>query len=200
MLPPQYRIDYETVFAAADPEDSENIADFLQMQLPAEWRKTYLATAEHQAKLVDFRCGSFEYICDLYSQLEACGEVPFNQTIQDRVVAVAGTSANAARRRAGRRWWSDTQEFLEERDLGHFIARSIGGGLDVNVFLQERNLNRGWSPQGKVYRQMERYCSEQPGTFCFSRPIYTDGSSIPRWLEFGLLRTDRTLWVEVFDN
>ena len=80
------------------------------------------------------------------------------------------------------------------------MARSIGGGLDVNVFLQERNLNRGWSPQGKVYRQMERYCAEQPGTFCFSRPIYTDGSSIPRWLEFGLLRTDRTLWVEVFDN
>jgi hypothetical protein len=25
-------------------------------------------------------------------------------------------------------------------------------------------------------------------------------SSVPRWLEFGLLKADQTLWVEVFDN
>jgi hypothetical protein len=68
------------------------------------------------------------------------------------------------------------------------------------VFSQERRLNRGWSPQGKLYRQMETYCYEQPGTFCFSRPVYADGSSVPRWLEFGLLKSDQTLWVEVFDN
>jgi hypothetical protein len=94
-----------------------------------------------------------------------------------------------------------TEEFLgTERDKGHYMAHCIGGGLDVNVFSQERRLNRGWSPQGKVYRQMETYCYEQPGTFCFSRPVYADGSSVPRWLEFGLLKADQTLWVEVFDN
>ena len=73
----------------------------------------------------------------------------------------------------------------------------IGGGQDVNVFSQERRLNRGRSPQGKIYRQMETYCYEQPGTFCFSRPIYVDGLNIPRWLEFGLLKADQTLWVEI---
>lgn len=47
---------------------------------------------------------------------------------------------------------------------------------------------------------MEKYCREQEGTFCFSRPIYCDGSNVPRWLEFGVLKSDGTLWVEVFDN
>jgi len=81
------------------------------------------------------------------------------------------------------------------------MAHSIGGGLDVNLFSQERQLNRGWSQQGKIYRQMEKYCYEQEGTFCFSRPVYADGSNVPRWLvEFGVLKTDATLWVEVFEN
>jgi hypothetical protein len=35
---------------------------------------------------------------------------------------------------------------------------------------------------------------------CFSRPIYADGSNVPWWLEFGLLKVDHTLWVELFDN
>jgi hypothetical protein len=34
--------------------------------------------------------------------------------------------------------------------------------------------------------------------FCFSRPVYADSSSIPRWLEFGVLKGDQTFWVEVF--
>jgi hypothetical protein len=70
----------------------------------------------------------------------------------------------------------------------------------VNVFSQERRLNRGWSLPGKIYRQMETYCHQRPGTFCFSRPVYEDGSNVPRWLEFGLLKEDETFWVETFDN
>ena len=80
------------------------------------------------------------------------------------------------------------------------MAHAIGGGLEVNVFSQDRDLNRGRSEQGKLYREMEKYCYTHPGTFCFSRPVYADGSSVPRWLEFGLLRDDGSLWVEVFDN
>jgi hypothetical protein len=158
----------------------------------------------HATNIVRFQFRTFEYICDLYSELEAMGEVPYDQTIEDRVVAVIGTSARAEERRNASRsrgWVGPTEEFLgTERDKGHFMAHCIGGGLDVNVFSQERRLNRGWSPQGKIYRQMENYCYQQPGTFCFSRPIYADGSGVPRWLEFGLLRADHTLWVELFDN
>jgi hypothetical protein len=58
-----------------------------------------------------------------------------------------------------------------QRDDGHFMARSIGGGLNVNLFSQDRLLNRGWSSQGNIYRRMEKYCRDQQGTLCFSRPF-----------------------------
>jgi hypothetical protein len=47
---------------------------------------------------------------------------------------------------------------------------------------------------------MEIYRQGHPGTFCFSRAIYTDGSSVPQWIEFGIFKDDESLWVEVFDN
>lgn len=70
----------------------------------------------------------------------------------------------------------------------------------MNVFSQNRELNRGVSEQGKTYRQMEKYCFENPGIFCFARPIYADTTSVPRWLEFGLIKQDGSVWVEVFEN
>lgn len=88
-------------------------------------------------------------------------------------------------------------------DKGHFIAHSIGGAVDraeINIFTQRRDLNRGWSEEGKTFRAMEEYCLERPGTFCFARPLYSDGSSRPTFLEFGLCKSDGTLWVERFDN
>src|SRR5947209_6594094 len=42
-------------------------------------------------------------------------------------------------------------------DRGHFVAHTAGGPMDMNLFPQRRDLNRGWSAQGKQYRLMERY-------------------------------------------
>jgi len=204
VLPPQYKIDYASLLSTVQQESATNLPLFLQQQLPLQWRDVYQATIPRPTNIAHFRLRTFEYICDLYSEMEILGEVPFDQTIEDRVIAVLGTSARTEERRDSsriRRWGAPTDELLSAyRDKGHFMAHCIGGGLDVNLFPQERRLNRGWSPQGKTYRQMETYCYEQPGTFCFSRPIYVDGSSVPRWLEFGLLKTDLTFWVEIFEN
>lgn len=201
-LPLQHVIDYESLLSSLP--DGANVVQFLRDELPFRWRDVYVSSVAHSTNLVRFHFRTFEYICDLYSELEATGEVPYDQRIEDRVVAVIGTSARAEERRDASRsrgWVGPTEELLgTERDKGHFMAHCIGGGLDVNVFSQERRLNRGWSFQGKIYSQMENYCYQQSGTFCFSRPIYADGSSVPRWLEFGVLKTDETLWVEVFDN
>ncbi len=202
MLPSRYAIDYEAVLSAAREQSAVNTALVLRKRLPSVWREVYLSTISHEPNLVRFRHRTFEYICDLYSQLEATGSVPYDQTISDRVIGVFGTSSRAEQSRNTRRVRIELSEELEgaQRDDGHFMARSIGGGLDVNLFSQDRLLNRGWSSQGKIYRRMEKYCREQEGTFCFSRPVYDDGSNVPRWLEFGVLKSDETLWVEVFDN
>jgi hypothetical protein len=199
-----FAINYEALLLEARGQSAAGIVSYLRHRLPALWRDLYMATAGHQTNLVRLPFRSFEYICDIYSDLEALGQVPYDQTIEDRVVGVLGTSSSAPEKRGSSRirgWGEPPEELVgTERDKGHFMAHCIGGGLDVNVFSQDRRLNRGWSPQGKLFRQMETYCYRQPGTFCFSRPIYADGSSVPRWLEFGLLKTDLTLWVEVFEN
>lgn len=204
VLPVQHAMDYENVLSFGWEYHATELGQFLQRELPFKWRETYVASLSRATNIVRFKFRNFEYICDSYSELEATGEVPFDQTIEDRVVAVIGKSSCASEKRDASRtsgWLGTSEELLgTERDRGHFMAHCIGGGLDVNVFSQERRLNRGWSEQGKLYRQMENYCYERPGTLCFSRPIYADDSSIPRWLEFGLLKSDRTLWVEVFDN
>jgi hypothetical protein len=202
MILSKYSIDYEAVLSEARAHGATNPALILQERLPSIWRDAYVKTVTHEPNLVRFRCRTFEYICDVYSQLEMTGAVPYDQTIADRVIGVLGKSSRAQQDRDVRRMRIElAEEFAgTERDDGHFMAHCIGGGLELNVFSQERHLNRGWSRQGKIYRKMEDYCYQQPGTFCFSRPIYADGSNVPRWLEFGLLKADHNLWVELFDN
>jgi hypothetical protein len=203
-LPPRFRIDYRRLGRSARAGSiSEMIAD-LRLRLPTLWQRAYTAAASHTPNIIHVEYGTFDYICDSYSEMEALGEVAFDQRVRDRVVGVLGISLPMRGRRRGSlpKGWVEHPEEVDSsaRDKGHFIAHAIGGGLDMNVFSQARDLNRGLSEQGKVYRLMERYCYENAGTFCFSRPVYDDATSIPRWVEFGLLRDDGSLWVEVFEN
>jgi hypothetical protein len=199
-----YAINYSRLCRSARAETVPALVGFLRKQLPVKWIEAYAAKTSHVVNVVKLKRGTFEYYCDLYSGLEALGEVPFDQRIRDRVIGILGTSAprRGPRRGSLRNGCLDLPEELvhSPRDKGHFIAHSIGGGLDVNVFLQDRKLNRGLSEAGRLYREMERYCLMNPGTFCFSRPVYADTTSVPRWLEFGLIKQDGSYWVEVFDN
>jgi len=85
-------------------------------------------------------------------------------------------------------------------DKGHFLGHAIGGILDINLFPQRRELNRGWSPEGKRFRSMERYVAKHPGTFFYHRPLYDDKTWIPQYLEYGVLIEDTTWWVDTFRN
>ena len=203
-LPPQSRIDYRRLRKAATAGSINDVIADLRVRLPAQWQRVYTATASDTPNIIHVEYGTFDYICDSYSGMEALGEVAFDQRVRDRVVGVLGISLPMRGRRRGslpKNWVEHPGEVDSGgRDKGHFIAHAIGGGLDMNIFSQARGLNRGISEQGKVYRLMERYCYDNVGTFCFSRPVYDDAASIPRWVEFGLLRDDGSLWVEVFEN
>lgn len=203
MLPPEYAIDYIWLCNLAEANSVQSFARYLRAYLPIKWREVYAATTSHVTNIVRLRRCTFEYFCDSYSGLEALGEVPFDQRIPDRVIGALGISVpTRGPRRGSQNGFPGLPEELSpyNRDNGHFMAHSIGGGLDVNVFSQDRDLNRGVSEDGKIYRQMEKYCFANSGTFCFSRPIYADTTSVPKWLEFGLIKADGGLWVQVFDN
>jgi hypothetical protein len=85
-------------------------------------------------------------------------------------------------------------------DKGHFLGHASGGELDINLFPQRRELNRGWSEEGKEFRRMERYVAQHLGTFFYHRPIYDDETWVPRLLEYGVLEEDVRWEVKTFAN
>ncbi len=85
-------------------------------------------------------------------------------------------------------------------DKGHFIAHYSGGPIDINLFPHRRDINRGWSREGKRYREMENFVGKNPGVFVFSRPVYKDFSCCPYSLEYGYCDKDLNFTVEQFSN
>jgi hypothetical protein len=180
------------------------MAAHLAEQLPFAWLDVYRELTPHPINVLRVTDNGFLYIYDHYSQLEATGKIPFDKSIEDRLVGALGFSRKGTDKRniARQRGWVGPTEkhWGKENDKGHFIAHTLGGGLEINVFVQRRDLNRGWSIEGKLYRSMEKFCLEHPGTFFFHRAFYEDLTSRPSALEFGLLKPNGELWIERFKN
>jgi hypothetical protein len=84
-------------------------------------------------------------------------------------------------------------------DRGHLIPHLSGGEFGPNIFRQRRDLNRGWSSQGKRFRALEREAAATPRTFYFGHLLYEDVTAYPAEIETGLLRGE-TLHVDRFRN
>jgi hypothetical protein len=200
------RAEYENILYQIKELEYYEIVDRFFDILPVLWTKNYKTFSSRLPDICIISNDSFHYIFD---DETTHGSDTINDTInyESRIVAAYGISKLQINQRDDGRlkgWIGKTEErYGKSWDKGHFIAHSIGGEIDrneLNVFPQKRTLNRGWSPQGKIYRKMERYCSENKGIFCFNRPIYFDETSIPSLLEFGILTIDKNFWIEMFDN
>jgi len=199
-------VDYDAILGDARAVAVATIIDFLREELPFHWRDEYHLMTSHEHEIVVVNQGTFTYYYDSHSGQPGI-LAPSAELVEARLVGVVGVSAPPNRRREASRmrgWIGQTGTFSgTDRDKGHFIGHSLGGivdGFEMNLFSQSRIINRGRSASGGIYRRMERYCARHPGTFCFSRPIYLNQSSKPARLEFGLLHSDNTLWVEMFEN
>lgn len=172
--------------------------------LEDEWLHHYKQMTPRTTNICGQSFNSFEYVYDDVVSLEKAGKIATGGNVESRVVYVHGSSATPPVHRdvtRQRGWVGPTGRFFgPDTDKGHFMAHSIGGGLEINIFAQCRHINRGWSERGKLYRRMEKYCADNLGVYCFSRPIYGDLSSRPSSLEFGILTSDGKLWVERFEN
>jgi len=201
---------YTDIMKDAPQGDSEAIIKFLSDELPDLWcfeyeGMTFTDDYPYSPDELDIVSIPLDKLTYIYDMGDSAGEGdPENPRVESRVVAVYGRSQPPRTKRDTSRmrgWLGPSNERGDGKyDKGHFIAHMSGGGLDINLFFQRRDINRGWSPRGKVYRQMERYCAEHLGTFCFSRPYYNDRSWQPCALEYGILMPDGKLWVEWFEN
>lgn len=202
-----HTIDYESLLKEVRTDSYKAAVSFLMENLPFIWRDSYLEMMPRETNIVRFQYGTFEYIYDDYASLEATGAVPYDPKIEARLVGVSGCSEPKEAKRDDSRlrgWVGPTEKtFGRGWDKGHFIAHSIGGAVDqleVNVFIQRRDLNRGWSDAGRRFREMEKYCKSNPGMFCFCRPVYRDQTAKPALVEFGMLKNVHELSIERFDN
>lgn len=199
---PEYLLEYEALLTEAKAS-SAPLTEYLRRELPYLWQDAYLAMTPRATNIVILTHGTFDYVYDDYATLESTGAVEVDAVTESRLVGAVGVSQpNPANRSHDdsrlRGWIGPTSErFGNDWDKGHFIAHSIGGavdGLEANVFQQLRKINRG------RYREMEKFCAANPGTFCFSRPLYRDPSSCPAQVEFGVLRPTGDWWIQVLEN
>lgn len=199
-----FRIDYDSVVSACKVETHEGLVAHLSEELPYEWLDQYVAMSNRKVNAHRITENGFLYIYDFYSEFALKNQAQADPIIEDRLIGVLGlsnptTSKRDASRQRG--WAGLSGESLgTENDKGHFVAHTLGGGFEINMFVQLRELNRGWSEKGKIYREMETFCSENPNTFMFNRPFYNDASARPSALEFGILKTDGKIWLEYFEN
>ncbi len=198
----QWKVDYASLLDVGRLETMEAAIARLVEALPYAWYGVYKSLVGRPVDVQRIEAGGYVYLYDAYpgTNTEPLG-------VEARIVAAVGVSKphHGARDDARLRGWVGPTEtsFGNEWDKGHFVAHSIGGAVDrseLNVFVQRRALNRGWSPEGKLYRSMEQYCGDSPGTLFFSRPIHEDQRARPALLEVGVLRGPRDLWVSLFDN
>jgi len=161
----------------------------LRDELARFWIDRYRAMPGSSAEVYTIELGTVSYHFD---------------TTAERVVAVNGTStpATAKRDSSRMRGWLRviSHRFAGRGDKGHLMSHAQGGGLDINLFPQRPDLNRGRSLEGRAYRELERLCAQNPGTFCFSALLYDDPTWVPAGLDYGVLPHAGQFRVERFSN
>jgi len=72
-LPPQSRIDYQRLGGSARAGSIYELIADLRLRLPTLWQRAYTAAASHTPNIIHVEYGTFDYICDAYSGMQALG-------------------------------------------------------------------------------------------------------------------------------
>jgi hypothetical protein len=173
---PPLTIDYTRVIEALGPDvPSDAIGDAL-----LDAAGLHYESLTKVCELMLFPHGNAHFLFDLAS--------PHDLPQADRTVAAyALTPPSVAARDASyqRGFPMEPTREGELVDRGHLIPRLSGGEYGPNLFRQDRALNRGWSEQGKRYRELERMAAAEPGSLYFGHLIYSDNSDYPSEIETG---------------
>lgn len=199
-------MDYASLLNGKNFISTKELYQFFWEEVTAVWTSEYAAAFPKHGEITLQNFQGFSFLIDhVWPWVEA--EDVNKELPETRVISFFGISntnvvaENIKRRRQG---WGPTNFIFSpyggEYDKGHFIAHGFGGPVDVNLFPQRRDINRGWSEKGKVYRKMEKYVADNPGTLVFSRPIFQDLTECPYFLEYGFFDQDLKLHVETFPN
>lgn len=196
--------DYRKLITDAGIASCEEILNFFSIKIIELWVEMYYEESWLTGDITWQNFQGFTFGFDYSSNVE---EAPTSSLPDSRVIGAFGISnmnVNQNNRKIMRNYLGASTKayahFGNNFDKGHFIAHLSGGPIDINLFPQRRDVNRGWSTEGKKYRAMEKHIAANPGTFVFSRPVYNDFSCCPAFIEYGYYDTKNIFDVEVFPN
>lgn len=195
---------------------------YLGNELPNLWCKAYTLMPDGDGEIVQVNDGSYSFLFDLDSErvVAAFGVSSYNADKRDsdrmsgflgkvdnvadlKKIASSAPSASVGQQQQVMAQLSWRERFFRnyghKYDRGHFMSHRQGGGLDINLFPQRADVNQGYGLHGPAYRAMEKECAAH-SVFCFSRPIYDDGTWVPTQLEYGLAYDPRRFPVRLFPN
>ena len=189
-------IDYAFIRSQLGSVKSDSISK-LKRWLPVAMQMSYRSRF-WPANILEIQTHGFTYLFDFSS-----GAGINNR--HDRVIGVYGLSQNGS----GPRDESRMKGFLGgglmisgmKYDKGHLASHGQGGFEDgLNLIPQRADINRGYKCGDPRYREMENFCANNPGTFFFSRMIYSDDTWVPTQIEYGILRRPDELAIVQFPN
>ncbi|MCK5827174.1 hypothetical protein KAH43_01515, partial [Candidatus Bipolaricaulota bacterium] len=124
------------------------------------------------------------------------------RAVEDRIIVAYGRSTETTAENGCNKHLLGTagEQFGERPERAYLPGCVLGGTFDISLYPQYRDLDRERSSDCREYRAMKKYCRDYPGTFCFTRLIYTSRSWRPATIEHGLLKDDGTFWVRTFKN
>jgi Holliday junction resolvase-like predicted endonuclease len=186
-------VEAQTVSYEALWREASSVVEFGQ-RLASFWCDEYLAsTGADPQDIVTVDPGNgFKYDFDLACSLEGieCTRAP-------RVVGVWGLTRPPSAQRDTPRMRGYPRSGNDDR--GHLIAHASGGEYDINLAPMNRALNRGWSSEGKRYREMERVAAASAGSLLFVRLRYADATDRATHFEVGVLAGEKLLF-DTFQN
>jgi hypothetical protein len=197
-------VDYAALASPDLPLPYDDRAQRLADILPPLWQKAYRKMAQSPTSIHHFSHRGFDFLFDRASELNSRGILPDERAVEDRIIVAYGRSTAAPARNgngAKNHLLGDAAAAFGDNTKRPYLPGGVlGGTFDISLYPQYRDLDNEHSPDGRVYRAMKKLCLEHPGTFCFSRPLYSSRSWRPASIEHGLLRADGSFWVHRFRN
>jgi hypothetical protein len=154
------------------------------------WAQSYHTATDGKRDVVAFTVGSFTWLWDA---------TPVAGEVENRLIGVYGRSDPQGLPRDQSRMQgfpSPQRDHTIRVDRGHAAGHSLGGPDEGwNLFPQVADVNR----RGH-WRELEKYCTDHPGTFMFMRAVYSGNSDEPDGLEYGVVDQGGQLTVDRFNN
>lgn len=198
-------LDYKKLVTQENLTSADNLCNFFCNHITDLWIKDYATAFPKHGEIFQQKFEGYyflvDFVWDYMEQADTNNELPGSRVIA--FFGISNTNVKASNRARMRQEGKTSELYaslIGKYDKGHYIAHSMGAPVDMNIFPQRRDINRGWSAEGKRYRAMERYVAANPGTFVFSRPIYNDLLTCPNEIEYGYFDMEGTLHLETFPN